>query len=270
MEKLIFNSSMPRSGSELLQVILHQNPRIYGSPTSPLLEYMYGARANYELAEVRSQEPQLMQDAFLGMCSSMANGYYDKITDRPIVCDKNRGWAHYYEWVEQWNAEPKMICMVRDLRSIIASLERIHRANRHRPVGIDNPREMLNMTVEQRVNYWLNSQPVGLALQRTLDVFQRGIAEKVLFVRYEDLCYSPQEVMNGVYEFIGEEPFAHDFQNLKKEIVEDDSVFGVYGSHKVNSSISPAKPSGWLDVIPQGIADQIKQSAPWYFNSFNY
>lgn len=57
MQRLFFNSSMPRSGSELLQVILHQNPLIYASSTSPLLEYQFGARNNYNLPEVMSQEP---------------------------------------------------------------------------------------------------------------------------------------------------------------------------------------------------------------------
>lgn len=231
---------------------------------------MYGARANYEMAEVRSQEPEIMKDAFLGMCSSMAAGYYEKITSRPVVCDKNRGWTHYFEWVEQWNGESKMVCMVRDLRSVIASFERIYRANRHRPIGIDNPQEMLNMTVEQRVNHWLNSQPVGLALHRTLDLFQRGISEKILFIRYEDLCRSPQEVLDDVYCFIGEESFQHDFQNLTKEVTEDDSVFGVYGSHKVKKSLTTPRQADWLDVIPSPIAEQIKHSTNWYFEAFKY
>ena len=53
-----------------------------------------------------------------------------KVRDRPVVIDKNRGWAHYFEWVAQWCPGPKMICMVRDLRSVVASMERIYRANR--------------------------------------------------------------------------------------------------------------------------------------------
>ena len=144
---------MPRSGSELLQVILHQNPQIYASPTSPLLEYQFAARANYDLPEVKAQASELMQTAFLRMCKGMADSYYSAITDRPIVIDKNRGWAHYYEWVEQWNPDPKIICMVRDIRSIISSMEKVYRKNRHRPIGPDNPTQLQNMTVDQRVNY---------------------------------------------------------------------------------------------------------------------
>ena len=268
MEKLIFNSSMPRAGSELLQVILHQNPRIYASSTSPLLEYQFAARGNYQLPEVKSQDPALMQQAFIGMCRGMAESYYGAITDRPIICDKNRGWSHYYEWVEQWNAEPKMICMVRDLRSILGSMERVYRKTRHMPVGPDNPAELAGMTVGQRVNHWLSIQPIGLALQRTADAINRKLP--ILYVRYEDLTTDPKNTMEGIYKFLGEKSFEHDFDNLTKEVIEDCSHFGPYGDHNVKSKITPFKPSDWEDVIPKDIAAAVRQNNAWYFDTFGY
>jgi len=270
MEKLVCNASMPRSGSELLQVILHQNPRIYASPTSPLLEYQFAARQNYGLPEIRAQQPQLMQRAFLAMCRGMAESYYAEITDRPVVVDKNRGWSHYFEWVEQWCPEPKMICMVRDLRSVVASMERIYRKTRHMPVGPDNPREIRNMTVGQRVQHWLNTQPIGLALARTRDLFQRGLGDRILFVRYENLCESPVETLAKVYDFIGEEPIIHNFKDLKKEVVEDDSHFGPFGSHRVRPELTAPKRSDWNDVLPGPIAAGIRQGNGWFFDAFNY
>jgi sulfotransferase len=267
---LIFNSSMPRSGSELLQVILHQNPAIYASPTSPLLEYQFAARGNYELPEVKSQDPETMQVAFLGMCREMAYGYYRAITDRPHVVDKNRGWSHYWEWVNQWHPNPKMICMVRDLRSVIASMERVYRANRHRPIGPDNPAQLQNMTVAERSAYWLGSAPVGLALSRTADLFQRGLAEKILFVKYEDLCNHPDATVGTVYRYLGLPEYQHDFGNLKKQVVEDDSHFGPFGSHKVKPVLAKAKKRDWAEVLPQGVAEMIVAAAPWFFSQFDY
>lgn len=268
--RLIFNTSMPRSGSELLQVALHQNPRIYGSATSPLLEYQFAARGNYELPEVKSQDPVLMQKAFLAACKGMAEGYYSALTERPIVCDKNRGWAHYYEWAEQWCPEPKMICMVRDLRSVIASMEKAYRKNRHAPTGPDNPAQLQGMTVGQRTQHWLNSQPIGLALQRTLDCFQRDVAKKMLFVRYEDFTRNPQGEMERIYDFIGEPAFTHDFNNLKKEVYEDDSHFGIFGNHHVAPKVTPAKPKDWEPTIPADVAAAIRHGNAWYFDAFGY
>jgi sulfotransferase len=261
---------MPRSGSELIQTVLHQNPLIYGSTTSPLLEYQFAARGNYNLPEVKSQNPQIMQKAFLSMCKSMAEGYYAAITDRPIIIDKNRGWSHYFEWIEQWNPNSKMICVVRDIRSIIASMERIYRKTRHLPDGPDNPAQLRGMTVDQRAEYWLNSQPIGLALQRTLDCFQRNLASKIHFVRYEDLCVSPQDTFDKIYDFIGEITFDHDFKNIVKQVEEDDGHFGPYGSHSVAKTIRPHKPSDWSDVLPKEVAQRVAQHVAWYQNQFNY
>ena len=269
-KKIIFNASMPRSGSELLQVILHQNPKIYGSTTSPLLEYQFAARGNYNLPEVKSQDPILMQKAFISMCKYMANGYYSEITERPIVCDKNRGWSHYQEWLAQWNPNPKVICMVRDLRSVVASMEKIYRKTRHLPDGPDNPANIQNMTVAQRTQYWLTTQPIGLALARTMDCFQRDIAKDMLFVKYEDLCNNPKETIEKVYAYIEEPLFKHDFKNIEKQIEEDDSVFGVYGEHDVKTEIIPVKENSWIDILPKDIAYSIIQNNSWFYNTFNY
>jgi len=198
----------------------------------------------------------------------MAESYYAEITDRPVVCDKNRGWSHYYEWVEQWNPEPKMICMVRDLRSVVASMERVYRKNRHRPIGPDNPAEMQNMTVNQRAESWLNSQPIGLALQRLYDGLQKKLP--ILIIRYENLCDTPQETMNQVYEFLGEQSYQHDFENLKKEVVEDCSYFGPYGNHNVQPKINPPKRNDWEDVLPSDVATMIRKSNQWYFDTLGY
>lgn len=269
MQKLIYNTSFPRAGSELLQCVMHQNPKIYASSTSPLLEYQYAARGNRELAEVQSQPPELMESAFNSMCLSMAIGYYRPITNRPIVIDKNRGWMHYYEWVNKWNQNPKMLCMIRDLRDIVASMEKIYRKNRDRPTT-DDPTNIKNMTTEERVNFWLNSHPIGLSLKRTLDIFERKLQHNIHFIKYEELSQNPQEVINGVYDYIEEERFIHDFTNIKKEVIEDDSHFGIYGNHSVQKELKPSKPNQWKEVFPEYIGDMIVKSNPWFFKTFRY
>jgi sulfotransferase len=263
---MFFNSSMPRAGSELLQVILHQNPMIYASPTSPLLEYQFAARQNFNLPEVQAQPQQLMESAFLSMCQGMAVSYYSAITDRPFIIDKNRGWLHYYEWVAQWNPNPKMICMVRDLRSIIASMEKVFRKNRHLPTGPDNPSQMQNLTVHERAQHWLSTQPIGLALQRTYDAFQRGVGSQVLFVRYEDLIQQPEQTMLQVYQYLELDPFVHAFDRIEKTVAENDKVFGPYGSHQIKPTL--ATDSNWKNVLDDAVGDYIVNQHRWYFNTF--
>ena len=62
MEKLFFQSSLPRAGSTMLQNILAQNPDIYATPTSGVLELIYAARANYSTSpEFKAQDAELMK-----------------------------------------------------------------------------------------------------------------------------------------------------------------------------------------------------------------
>ena len=268
MVQLFFNCSMPQAGSELIQVLLHQNPEIYASPTSPLLEYWYGARTNFESAEVRSQDPNVMRKAFMEMCRSMAFGYYDSITDRPNVIDKSRGWSHYYEWIQEaMMVKPKIICMIRDIRDIISHMEKVYRANRHLASSPDSPSNLCNMTVTQRANYWLNSQPVGLALQRTFDAIQRGIAKDMLFVRYEDLTTQPDVEMKRIYKYLGLDCFQHDYKNIEKCVFENDTVYGPYGSHSVHGELREFV-SDYEFILGKDVSDMVYNNCEWYQKTF--
>lgn len=270
MEKIIFNCSLPRSGSELLQVILSQNPDVYSSATSPLLDFQFLARKNMDSPEVRSQDPALMAQAFNSMCGGMARTYYKSVTPKPIVIDKSRGWAHYFEWVAQWCPDPKMVCMVRDPRAVIWSFEKKYRENRHLPTGPDNPAELACMTFFQRTHHWLNNQPFGLALLRLQDCFQKDIAKHIHHIRYEDLVTAPRETISEVAAFAGLPHHDYDFDNLEKTVQEDSSVFGVYGDHSVARSIDTSKVDEWKSNMPVEVSDLITNQVGWFMKQFNY
>lgn len=268
MKEILFNSSMPRSGSELLQVILGQNDKIYASATSPLLEYQYGARANSNLNEVKSQNPTLMKNAFTSMCAGMAQGYYDAITDKPIVVDKSRGWIMALEWLEKWYENPKIICMVRDLRSVLASFENAYRNNRDSPYCPDIPSEIKNMTTDQRAGHWLQNHPVGLSLNNIKDLFIRNRQSSVCFVKYEALVKDPDSTMDAIYNYLELDSFKHDFNNLEKKVEENSSLYGIFGNHDVRKELKST--SHWMDTYPEWIGNQIYEQNKWYFENFGY
>ena len=271
MEKIIFNCSLPKAGSELLQVLLHQNPKIYASTTSPLLEFMYAASGNLNLPEVKSMDQSIVTPAFMSMCEGMTRGWYASITDRPIIVDKNRGWSHYYQWVECFVNNPKIICMVRDIRSILASFERTYRKNRHSRECPDNPSESYGITVDERIHHFLNNPPLGIALKRLQDVMQNPeVNSRIYFIPYEHLCNHPKEVMDKVYDYIEEKPYNHDFENITKTVYEDDSHFGIFGKHSVGSKIIPVKDKPWSDVFSDEQANRIYHLCESYNSIFGY
>jgi len=234
MKTLHVNSSMPRSGSELLQCLLMQHPQIYASATSPLLEYWYGAFANHTLPEVKSQPADLMQAAFTGMCRGAAHGYYGAITDRPVCVDKSRGWLEYAELL--WSAFPdaRIVCMTRSVDDILASLDRIYLAHPGHPDTRDLPRNR-----DARYDAWLQSgsMPLGLALDRMRMRQSKGPDPRISFVRYEDLVAHPVDVMRSVFEFYSVEAIDVDPLNVVKQVAEDDRHYGIFGQHSVRQIV---------------------------------
>ena len=129
MENIFYQSSLPRAGSTLLQNILAQNPDIYATPTSGVLELLYAARANYTTSpEFKAQDNELMEKAYHAFCKEGMDAFYNSITDKKYVVDKSRGWGIHYDFLKFVRGEePKIICMVRDLRDIFASMENNYR-----------------------------------------------------------------------------------------------------------------------------------------------
>ena len=133
-----------------------------------------------------------MKKAFLAFSRAGMEAYFQALTDKPYVIDKSRGWGVHFDLLQMiFGEEPKIICMVRDLRQILASLEKKFRQNPDKYRPIENHANLTGTTTFKRVLLSLQSPPVGLALDRLIEVHQRGWARKILFVRFEDLTTQP-------------------------------------------------------------------------------
>jgi sulfotransferase len=271
MKKIFYNSSMPRSGSTLLQNLLGQNPNIYVTPTSGVLELIYAARVNYtESPEFKAQETEVMKKAFLGFCKGGMDNYYAAITDKPYIIDKSRGWGIHYDFLKEVRGEaPKVICIVRDLREIFSSMEKNFRKSQTQHQKIVNHAEMSGTNTAKRIDIWATSQPVGLALERLQQMILEGIDKNVLFIRFEDLCINPGEEVRKIYEYLEIESFNHDFNNIEQITVEDDQVYGVFGDHKIRTKIAPV-PFTHNTILGSSASDWIYNTYKWYFDRFKY
>jgi sulfotransferase len=268
MKEIFYQASLPRAGSTLLQNILGQNPDFYVTPTSGVLELVFGARTNFgKCPEFKAQDSEAMISGFRAFCSEGVKGFFNAITDKPYIVDKSRGWGVYYDFLSFYQDRPKVICMVRDLRDVFCSMEKQHRKAQKTTNGIGNDGDMEGNTTAKRVDMWANSQPVGLALDRLQQVLLEN--HPILFVRYEDLTTDPQTELDKIYDYLGVPRYSHNFAQVKQITEEDDMVYGGASDHTIRSCVK-ALPSDYDDVLGKQTADSIKRAYPWFYETFKY
>jgi sulfotransferase len=270
MEQLFFQSSLPRAGSTLLQNILAQNPDIYATPTSGVLELVFAARGNYTTSpEFKAQDADLMKSGFLSFCRNGMDGFYNAVTDKKYVIDKSRGWGIHYDFINLIYPDPKIICMVRDPKDIFASMENNFRKHPDKQSDILNWSTGQGTTVPKRIDVWVQNPPVGLAFERLGEMFRTGIASKVLFIKFEDLCLYPESTMVKVYEYLNIPHFKHDFDNIEQVTKEDDEVYGAFGDHAIRTKLEPVR-SKAKELLGKDVTDWIYNNYKWFYDQFKY
>jgi sulfotransferase len=270
MQTIFFQSSLPRSGSTLLQNILAQNPDFYTTPTSGLLELLFRSRNAYsDSPEFKAQDQEIMKKAFLGYCKGALEGYFNGITDKKFIVDKCRAWGINYECLNMFYKNPKIVCMIRDPKDIFTSMEKKHRQNPHINSGIVNNAELKGTTVEKRIDIWANNVPVGISLDWLKDIIYQGIHNNILFVKFEHLTANPQNELNRIYDFFEIERFNHNFNNVEQSTQEDDTVHGIFGDHKIRQIVKPVE-SQANEILGSNICNWIENNYKWFYEVFKY
>lgn len=270
MKQIYFQSSLPRSGSTLLQNLMGQNPDFYVTPTSGVLELLYAAREQYSTSpEFKAQDSKTMKNAWLGFCKNGLQGYYSNITDKPYVLDKSRGWGVHYDFLNAFIDNPKIICMVRDIRSIYSSMEKNFRKNPEQSKGIINWSTGQGVNIKARVDNWSTSQPVGLAMNRLEEIINRGWDKNILFIKYENLTTNPNYELSRIYNYLELPAFEHNPNKVDQITQEDDTVYGAYGDHTIQNEIQFKQPD-YNQILGVGLSNEIYYSYPWFNNYFNY
>jgi sulfotransferase len=272
-KKTIYLSGMPRAMTTLMANVITNNPRIGGGETSALLELLYGARNNYSNSpEIKSAlTEEVMHESFLNFCREGINGYAEKINQKEIIIDKSRGWVHYAPFLWEINPDAKIIVMVRDIRSVLSSFEKKWRDNPSILDGRDNPAQQQFITIDQRVNHWLNDAPLGISLKRIFNAVQTGTIKNMLVIRAEEFCKKPKEIMQKVYEFIDEPYCDLDYTSIQQMTVENDRIadFGVYGDHTIRPDIQPLK-KDYNELLSTSISGSVKANYKWFYDAFDY
>jgi sulfotransferase len=270
VEKIFYNSSLPRSGSTLIQNILAQNPDIHSTPTSGLVGMLSASRSVYSNSpEFKAQDEKLMEEGFKSYLKNGIYGFYNVITDRKYVMEKSRGWSMEYKFIDFYDSKPKIICMVRDLRGVFASMEKKFRSNPQKELGVINWETLQGTTTDKRIARWSSLPPIGPAIDSLYQVLLEGLHENFLFVRYEDLCSNPNEELTRIYDYLEIPYFQHDFENIEQLTHEDDRFHGVFGDHIIRKKLESLK-ENFEDILGETACGIITTNYKWFYDVFEY
>lgn len=268
-KQFYFISGLPRSGSTVLRSLLNQNPRFYASPASPVLSTMYAVENHLQQDELFHAHPKPQQAH--SIISNIIHQFYSDI-DKPVIFDSNRAWTARVPYIENYiGQEAKIICTVRDYDEVLTSFEMLLRRNpyQHGQRRIDFISEQLvklniPLTLENRCEYIASEQGIlGQSANAIVEGIQQGYLNKMHFVEYKNLVNSPQETLNSIYEFLGEDSFEHTFDNLENQTREQDlNTYGLADMHNVRPELKSTSPNP-TDILPQSILEKCKNTDFW-------
>jgi sulfotransferase len=258
-----FISGLPRSGSTLLAGILRQNPRFHAGMTSPV-GAMYMAlessmsRRNETAVFI---EPQQRRDLLAGLFAN----YYKNIHGEKLVFDTNRVWCTKLPALSQLFPQAKVICCVRNIAWIMDSVERLLRRNAFELSGMFGFEA--GGTVYTRIDRLASSDGlVGYALDALREAFFGEQADRLILVEYQALTRAPADTMRLLYEMLGEQPFAHDFDNVEYNAENFDMALGTRGLHTVKRKVE------WVErqsVLPPGLFERFANNMFWRYPEAN-
>ncbi len=270
---IIFNSSMPRACSTLFQNILNQHPDIYATPTDGVLELLNGARIAFdESVEFKAHTDQKEAvRTYLKFCKGGLLYYADSLSNKKNIVLKSRAFKSEIEWMTKiLNKNSAIIVLVRDLKDIIASFEKLYRKNPEKASQWYIPRELRGTTTTKRVDMYINNLPLGLELDRMQEVINHKLEHNFIFIRAEDLTSRPKEIMDEVYNKLGIDRFNHDFDNIEQTTHENDTWHGLDTDlHTIRRKVEPLK-SDAVKVLGTELCNTIDKEFEWYQKFFGY
>jgi sulfotransferase len=97
-----------------------------------------------------------------------------------------------------------------------------------------------------------------------LDTVQRGLGDRILFFPYEEWTNQPNKWFKALYDFIGEEYYQHDFDNIEQIIRENDAGYG-WGSdlHEIKTGKLRPAASEATQVIGRDWSMKLRDTEFW-------
>lgn len=253
-----FISGLPRSGSTLLAAILRQNPRFHAGMTSPVGSFFNAVLAQVSAGSEFASMVNIEQRR--AILQGLFASYYQVQADKDIIFDTNRLWCTRLPMLLDLFPGAKIIACVRNVAWIMDSIERLYRANPYENTRLFGG-NMQRSTVYSRLEGLAqHDQLVGYAWSALREAFYGEQAASVLVLDYDLLAQMPQKVLPLIYQFLGEQSFEHDYDNVEYDAPDFDLGLGVAGLHRVRPKVAfePRR-----TIIPPDLFEKYTQLSFW-------
>lgn len=235
MKQMFFLSGIARSGSTLLGSILNQNPDMYVTPTSPLMDIFCLTEDVYN--KMATQYTFDKKTTLTNLQTSLPYNFYANI-NKPYVIDKHRGWPRNVKQIKQYITDnPKIICTYRPTAENICSFLKLIEKDPNNSVD----RELREIglpcdTYHRAMKLWYNysSDPYE-SLKYGLENYRKNI----LIVNYDDIVYDIGNQMKRIYNFLEIPEYQHSYTNISNTCGEQkDEAWGFKNLHDIRDTIS--------------------------------
>lgn len=225
-----FLSGLPRSGSTVLASILNQNPDVYATPTSPLLDQLVGNQNSWHSLVDMNANPVQLEN----ITRRLINAMWQHVPQK-IIIDKNRGWGkNMHSSSLLFNKDIKMIATTRDLPSIMASWLVLFKKNPNSYMKAHLESRGIEYTDENILEeMWTN---MVKDCMESLVQAKKDAGDRLLLIQYDDLIEDPKASLLSIEKFLELPAYTYDFNNIKNNTNDDDlSAWGLQGMHQVRS-----------------------------------
>jgi hypothetical protein len=188
-----------RCGNTLLRSIINQNPNFLMTPNSVVVEILYNLIL---IRQGNIFKEENNYKSYSNVLNNIIPKYYENYNQEYILEQGPWGTPDNYKIIKELNLLPtKFVFLIRPLNEIIASWIKLHKV----PYS-----EVENYCDNLMSEYGA----IGHAYLSMKNLIKKN--EKILFLKYHDLCENPQKQINILYNFL-EIPFYdnHYYTNLK-------------------------------------------------------
>jgi sulfotransferase len=242
-KKYFFMAGLPRSGSTLLASILNQNPDIYVSAQSPLPNMLGAAYNQYQSKE--NLDSSRFDDIY-NVVDNVIPLFYEKHPEKYII-DKNFSWLEPHPYVileHHLKNDIKVICPVRNVLEILASWNRLCENDKNSEYDkIIRQNDNTNRKMpDRRADFFMNAnseEQKGIVngIENMKRILYPQFKDQIMLVEYDDLVNDTENMISGIYDFLGIEKYQHDF-SLITNPHEYKDIWGVKNHHTIKSKIS--------------------------------